>query len=80
MNATDDGGASGLTYTWNVTRPAGLEGVAYGAESSEELGSWTALPLEVIHTANEVETVRARDPLVIGDPDKRFIRLRFTRE
>jgi len=69
---------NGLTLIF--TRPAGLVGIAYAAESSEELGSWTPLPLEIIGTENNVETVRARDPLDTGDPGKRFIRLRFTRE
>lgn len=67
-------------FVLTFTRPAGLVGIAYAAESSEELGSWKAVPLEIIGTENEVETMRARDPLDTGDPNKRFIRLRFTRE
>ena len=69
---------NGLSLTF--TRPAGLAGITYAAESTDNLGSWTPVPLEVIGAENEVETVRARDPLSAGDPSRRFIRLRFTRE
>lgn len=68
---------NGLTLTF--TRPAGLPDVTYHAESSDGLGSWTPVPLEVISTAGETETVQARDPLTSGDSAKRFMRLRFTR-
>ena len=65
---------NGLTLTFN--RPAGLPDVSYFAESSDALGVWTPIPLEVI-TPGDPETVRARDPLTPGDPSKRFLRLRF---
>lgn len=74
--ATKD--VDGLTLTF--TRPAGLVGVAYAAESSTGMETWTPVPLEVIDSADGVETVRARDPLTVGDASRRFIRLRFTRE
>lgn len=66
--------ANGLTLTF--TRPAGLPDVTYFAESSEELGTWSPIPLEVT-VPGDPETVRARDPLSAGDPSKRFMRLRF---
>jgi hypothetical protein len=69
---------NGLTLIF--TRPAGLSGVTYAAESSDGLGVWSPVPLEVIDSANGMDTVRARDTLASGDPDRRFIRLRFTRQ
>jgi hypothetical protein len=74
MSATLDG--NGLTLVF--TRPAGLADVTYTAETSDTLGIWTSVPLEVIATG-QTETVRARDPLTTGPPRK-FIRLRFTRQ
>lgn len=68
--------ADGLSLTF--TRPQGLPDVTYSAESSDGLGVWNPVPIEVISTG-ATETVRARDPLTSGDPAKRFIRLRFTR-
>jgi len=69
---------NGLTLTF--TRPSGLVGIAYAAESSQEMRSWSPAQLEIIGSVNGVETVRAHAPLDIGDSGKRFIRLRFTRE
>ena len=66
--------ANGLTLIF--TRPENLPDVIYAAESSDELGNWSPVPLEVI-TPGDPETVRARDPLTTGDPSKRFLRLRF---
>jgi hypothetical protein len=66
--------SEGLTLTF--TRPPGLPDVTYFAESSEEFGTWSPIPLEII-TPGDPETVRARDPLSSGDPSKRFMRLRF---
>ena len=65
-------------FSITFTRPAGLPDVVYTAESSEGLGSWSTIPLDVI-VEGEIETVRARDPLSSGNPAKRFIRLLFTR-
>ena len=65
---------TGLSLIFN--RPANLTGVTYGAESTDELGIWSPIPLEVIQEGDP-ETVRARDPLTTGDPSKRFLRLRF---
>ena len=48
----------------------------YVVESSDNLGSWSLLPWEIIQTGDP-ETVRARDPLTSGDPSKRYLRLRF---
>lgn len=69
--------ANGLTLTF--TRPAGLPEILYAAESSDGLGIWSPVPLEVIGTG-AIETIRARDPLTEGDTGRRFIRLRFERE
>ena len=68
---------NGLTLTF--TRPAGLTGISYAAESSDGLGTWSPVTLEVIATGT-TETVRARDPLTSGNPGRRFIRLRFERQ
>ncbi|KAB2638023.1 MAG: hypothetical protein DVB26_08685, partial [Verrucomicrobia bacterium] len=66
--------ASGLALTF--TRLAHWPDVTYIAESSDGLGSWSPVPLEVLVTG-PVETLRARDPLTSGDPSRRFLRLRF---
>ena len=66
--------ASGLTLTF--TRPANWPDVTYIAESSDGLGTWSPVPLEVLVTG-AIETVQARDPLTTGDPTHRFLRLRF---
>ena len=68
--------ANGLSLTF--TRPANLPDVLYSAESSDALGNWAPVPLEVIEEGDP-ETLRARDPLTTGDPSKRFLRLRFER-
>ncbi len=67
--------ANGLSITF--TRPANLPGVSYAAESSDDLGTWTPVPLEVL-VPGAIETVRARDPLT-ENPLLRFLRLRFER-
>ncbi len=67
---------NGLSLTF--TRPAGLPGVSYGAESSDDLDTWTPVPLEVLEPG-AIETVRARVPLDSGNPLLRFLRLRFER-
>lgn len=67
--------ASGFSVTF--TRPAGLPGVNYAAESSDDLDSWSPALLEVI-TPGTTETVRVLDPLTQGDPGRRFIRLLFS--
>lgn len=60
------------------TRPANLPGITYVAESSEDLITWTPVPLEVI-TPGGTETLRARATLIPNDKPC-FLRLRFTRE
>jgi hypothetical protein len=74
LTATRDANGLGITFS----RPAYLPGMSYFAESTEGLGSWNPLTLQVIGPG-AIETVRARDPLTSGDPAKRFIRLRFVR-
>jgi predicted outer membrane lipoprotein len=73
--AVRDGNGLALTFT----RPANLSDVLYSAESSDALGNWAPVPLEVI-VEGYPETLRARDPLTTGDPSKRFLRLRFESE
>jgi hypothetical protein len=68
--------ANGLSLTF--TRPKDLPNVTYTAESSADMITWTPLALIVIQDG-PVQTVRALDPLTTGTPDRRFIRLRFTR-
>jgi hypothetical protein len=70
---------SGLSLTF--TRPANLPDVTYAAESSDGLGSWSPVTLELIPPASPsgTETLRANDPLTTGDPSRRFLRLRFGR-
>jgi hypothetical protein len=66
--------ANGLSLVF--TRPRDLPDVTYGAQSSENLTSWSSVPLEVV-SDGPVQTVRARDPLNSGSPDRRFIQLIF---
>jgi hypothetical protein len=66
--------ANGLTLIF--TRPQGLPDVTYVAESTDSLGSWSPVTLEVI-TDGPVQTVRARDPLTSGNPNRRFMHLIF---
>lgn len=65
-----------LTLTF--TRPRDLPDVTCTVEVSDDLVSWTAVPLE-IEADGEVQTVRASDtqPATVG---RRFIRLRATTE
>jgi hypothetical protein len=69
---------TGLSLTF--TRPVGRTDVNYGAESSSDMKTWTAVPLEVIGSNEGIETVRARDPLDEGDTLRRYIRLSFSRK
>lgn len=73
--ATLEGNGLALTFT----RPADLPDVAYAAESSEDLHTWSPVPLELL-VPGETETLRARDPLTAGNPAVRFLRLRFERQ
>ncbi len=66
--------ANGLTLIF--TRPKGLPDVSYTAESTDTLGSWSPVTLEVI-TDGPVQTVRARDTLATGNPNRRFMHLIF---
>ena len=68
---------NGLSLTF--TRPANLPDVSYIAESSDDLGTWTPIPLVVV-IQGVTETVCATDPLTTGDPSRRFLRLRFERK
>jgi hypothetical protein len=70
-------GADGLSFTF--TRPANLPGISYEAESSEDVGNWRPVLLELV-TPGTTETLRARDPLDTGDPGQRFLRLRISRQ
>ena len=63
-----------LTLTF--TRPIGLQGVTYFAESGEGLGPWSPVPLEVIDTGTTTETLRARVARP-ASPGSLFLRLRF---
>jgi hypothetical protein len=69
--------ADGLSLTF--TRPANLPGISYHAESSIDLETWTAVPLETIESG-ATETLRAQDSLATGEPSRRYLRLRFQRE
>lgn len=69
-------GPSGFSITF--TRPKGLPDVTYAAESSADLAAWTPVTLTII-TDGPVQTVRVTDPLNLGDPARRFLRLKFTR-
>ena len=61
------------------TRPPNLPGITYHPESTDEFGTWTPAPLELITPGNP-ETLRARTPLATEEPYRRFLRLRFERE
>lgn len=65
-------------FSITFTRPAGLPGISYGAETTGTLGVWSGVPLEVI-SSGPVETVRARVvPSAASAPV--FLRLRFERQ
>ncbi|MGJ8643888.1 MAG: MBG domain-containing protein [Luteolibacter sp.] len=64
----------GLSITFR--RPADLPDVTYGAESSEDLLKWDPVPLEIISTGS-TEIIKLLDPLTKGNPNVRFLRLRF---
>jgi len=65
---------NGLTLIF--TRPKALPNVTYTAQSTDSLGSWNAVTLEVI-TDGPVQTIRARDPLTSGNTSRRFMHLIF---
>lgn len=68
--------ANGFTLTF--TRPKGLTGVIYGAESSDSLAAGTWIPQNVdLVTDGPVQTVRVRDSVNSGNLSRRFIRLLF---
>jgi len=66
--------ANGLTLSF--TRPKDLPNVTYSAESTDSLGSWSPVTLEII-TDGPIQTVRFRDPLTSGNPTRRFMHLIF---
>jgi cyclophilin family peptidyl-prolyl cis-trans isomerase len=66
--------ANGLTLIF--TRPKALPDVTYAAESTDSLGTWSPVTLEVI-TDGPVQTVRAQDTLSSGNPTRRFMHLIF---
>lgn len=68
--------ANGLSLTF--TRPKDLPDVVYTAESSTDMITWTPLTLTLVQDG-PVQTLRVTDPLTNGTPERRFIRLRFTR-
>ena len=72
--ATKDSTSFSLTFT----RPANLLDVTYGAESSQNLSTWSPVPLELLQTG-DIETLRARVLINSGNPLLRFLRLRFVR-
>lgn len=66
--------ATHLTLTF--TRPKDRHDVSYHAESGDQLGSWTELPLEVTDWTETHETIRAQ----VARPatgERLFLRLRF---
>ena len=66
--------ANGLTLIF--TRPKALPDVTYSAESTDSLGAWNPVTLELI-TDGPVQTMRARDILSSGNPTRRFMHLIF---
>ncbi len=66
--------ANGLTLLF--TRPKALPDVTCAAQSTDSLGIWNPVTLEVI-SDGPVQTIRARDPLTTGNPNRRFMRLIF---
>jgi hypothetical protein len=49
-----------------------------GAQSTDDLATWNARTLEVI-SDGPVQTMRVRDPLTSGNPNRRIMRLIFDR-
>ncbi|MEO7098770.1 MAG: MBG domain-containing protein [Luteolibacter sp.] len=68
---------TGVTLVF--TRPANLPGITYIAEYTDEFGTWTPIPLELV-TPGDPETLRAHAPLSTEEPHRRFLRLRFQRQ
>ncbi|MFZ2278211.1 MAG: putative Ig domain-containing protein, partial [Prosthecobacter sp.] len=67
--------ANGLTVIF--TRPKDLPDVSCSAESTDSLGLWSPIALELV-SDGPVQTWRARDSLATGNPNRRFMRLVFT--
>ena len=68
---------AGLSFTF--TRPSAITDVTCIAESWDGNGEWTPALLELV-TDGTIQTWRARDPLTSGNPNTRFLRLRFIRD
>jgi PKD repeat protein len=67
---------SGLTLTF--TRPNSLPDVTYAAESSFDLSHWLPVPIALV-SDGPIQTMRVCDPLADIGPNRRFLRLIFTR-
>ena len=60
-------------------RPANPPRIHYFAQASENVTTWSPVPLEIV-TPGVVETVRAFDPFGVDPLVPRFLRLRFELE
>lgn len=60
------------------SRPTNTDDVSYGAETTNDLLNWSAVPLEVIATEGDIETIRAT--IILSNPPAKsqYMRLRFT--
>lgn len=69
--------AVGFSITF--TRPTSLPGIHYFAEASDDLLTWSLVPLELM-APGPVETLRAREPFGVDPAIPMFLRLRFERD
>ena len=64
------------TLSFIFTRPAGLPGITYAAEFSDDAITWFPAALEML-TSGPMETLKASTPLPPDEPHHRFLRLHF---
>ncbi|MEO5715842.1 MAG: MBG domain-containing protein, partial [Luteolibacter sp.] len=64
---------------FTFTRPAGLPGITYAAEFSDDATLWSPATLEIL-TPGPTETLKASVPLAPAELHHRFLRLHFERQ
>lgn len=69
-------GVNSISLTFS--RPANTDDVSYGAETTNDLLNWSAVPLEVIATEGDIERIRATSILSNPPAKSQYMRLRFT--
>ena len=67
---------AGLAIT--MVRPRWLTGVQYLPEETTDFSTWNPVPLEVLATGAQTETVRASASRKQADGQRSFLRIRFS--